>query len=157
MSESPSPFHFRGNAICLYSPSVQILCLLRKVKVKSLSRVRFFATPWTVTYLASPSMEFSRQKYWSGLPFPSPRDLPDPGIEPGSSALEADDNLWATRLKVWFNSQLSPKRSTIYRSHFLWFLSLLGHLFECLNLLNENETNILIYCVLLRFDFWIEK
>ena len=55
-----------------------------------LSRVRLFATPWTVAHPASPSMGFSRQEYWSGLPFPSPGDLPDPGIEPGSPALEAD-------------------------------------------------------------------
>ena len=48
------------------------------------------ATPWTVAYHAPPSMEFSRQEYWSGLPFPSPGDLPDPGIKPGSSALQAD-------------------------------------------------------------------
>ena len=61
-----------------------------KVKVKLLSRVRLFATPWAVTYQASPSMGFSRQEYWSGLPFPSPGDLSDPGIEPGSPALEAD-------------------------------------------------------------------
>ena len=61
-----------------------------KVKVKSFSCVRLFATPWTVAYQASPSMGFSRQEYWSGLPFPSPGDLPDPGIEPGSPALEAD-------------------------------------------------------------------
>ena len=60
------------------------------LKVKSLSRVRLFATPGTVTNQASPSMGFSRQEYWSGLPFPSPGDLPDPGIEPGSPALEAD-------------------------------------------------------------------
>ena len=58
--------------------------------VKSLSRVRLFATPWTVAYQASLSMGFSRQEYWSGLPFPSPRDLPDPGIEPESPALQAD-------------------------------------------------------------------
>ena len=45
--------------------------------------------PWTVAYQASPSMGFSRQEYWSGLPFPSPGDLPDPGIEPRSPALEA--------------------------------------------------------------------
>ena len=47
-------------------------------------------TPWTVARQASLSMGFSRQKYWSGLPFPSPVDLPDPGIEPGSPASEAD-------------------------------------------------------------------
>ena len=52
-----------------------------KVKVKSLSCVRLFATPWTVVYQAPPSMGFSRQEYWSGLQFPSPRDLPDPRIE----------------------------------------------------------------------------
>ena len=58
--------------------------------MKSLSCVRFFATPWTVAYQAPPSMGFSRQECWSGLPFPAPGDLPDPGIEPGSPALRAD-------------------------------------------------------------------
>ena len=61
-----------------------------KVKVKLLSCVRLFATPWTVAYQASLSMGFSRQEYCSGLPFPSPGDLPNPGIEPGSPALQAD-------------------------------------------------------------------
>ena len=60
------------------------------MKVKSLSRVRLFAIPWTVTYQAPLSMGFSRQEYWSGLSFPSPGDLPDPGIEPGSPTLQAD-------------------------------------------------------------------
>ena len=63
---------------------------LPKAKVKSLSHVRLFATPWTVAYQAPPSMGFSRQEYWSGLPFPSPGDLPDPGIKPRSPALQAD-------------------------------------------------------------------
>ena len=52
-----------------------------------------FAIPWTVAHQAPLSMEFSRQEYWSGLLFPSPGDLPDPGIEPGSSALQADSLL----------------------------------------------------------------
>ena len=52
--------------------------------------VRLFATPWTVAHQDPPSMGFSRQEYWSGLPFPSPGDLPDPGIEPRSPALQAD-------------------------------------------------------------------
>ena len=60
------------------------------MKVKSLSHVRLFATPWTVAYQAPPTMGFSRQEYWSGLPFPSPGDLPDPGIQPRSPTLEAD-------------------------------------------------------------------
>ena len=58
-----------------------------KVKVKLLNHVPLFATPWIVAYQAPPSMGFARQEYWSGLPFPSPGDLPDPGIEPTSPAL----------------------------------------------------------------------
>ena len=59
-------------------------------KVKSLSRVQLFATPWTVAYQAPLVMGFSRQEYWSELPFLSPGDLPKPGIEPGSPALQTD-------------------------------------------------------------------
>ena len=58
--------------------------------MKSVSHVQLFVTPWTVAHQAPPSMEFSRQEYWCGLPFPSPGDLPNPGIEPGSPALRAD-------------------------------------------------------------------
>ena len=58
-----------------------------KVKVKSLSHVRLFATPWTVAHQAPSSKGFSRQEYWSGLPFPSPGDRPNPGIEPRSPTL----------------------------------------------------------------------
>ena len=60
------------------------------VVVKLLSCVRLFATPWTVAYQAPPFMGFSRQEYWSGLPFPSPGDLPDPGIKPRSPTSQAD-------------------------------------------------------------------
>ena len=59
-------------------------------KVKSLSRVWLFVTPWTVAYKPPLSMEFPRQEYWSGLSFPSPGDLPGPGIEPRSPTLQAD-------------------------------------------------------------------
>ena len=58
-----------------------------KVKVKLLSRVRLFVTPWTVAYQAPLSIGFSSQEYWSGLPFPSLGDLPNPGIKPGSPTL----------------------------------------------------------------------
>ena len=61
-----------------------------KVKVKSLSHVLLFVTPWTVAHQAPPSMGFSTQEYWSELPFPSPGDLPDPGIEPRFPTLQAD-------------------------------------------------------------------
>ena len=56
-------------------------------KVKSLSRVQLFATLWAVAYQPSLSMGFFRQEYWNGLPFLSPGDLPDPGIEPRSLTL----------------------------------------------------------------------
>ena len=58
--------------------------------MKLLSRVGLFAIPWTVAYQAPPSIEFSRQEYWDGLPFPSAGDLPDPGIKPMSPTLQAD-------------------------------------------------------------------
>ena len=54
-------------------------------------------TPWTVAHEAPPSVEFSWQEYWSGLPFPSPGDLPNPGIEPRSPALQVDNILCADR------------------------------------------------------------
>ena len=57
------------------------------LRVKSLCPVQLFVTPWTVAHQAPPSIEFPRQEYWSGLPFPSPGQLPDPGIEPMSSEL----------------------------------------------------------------------
>ena len=68
-----------GFYICIYN--------IYMVMVKSLSRVWLSATPWTVAYHAPPSMGFFRQEYWSGLPFPSPEDLPDQEIDHRSPAL----------------------------------------------------------------------
>ena len=68
----------------------KLISLIYKVKVKSLSCVQLFATLWTIALQAPPSMGFSRQEYRSGLPFPSPGDLPDPGIEPWSPTFQAD-------------------------------------------------------------------
>ena len=65
----------------------------RKWKCSSFSPVWLFATPWTLAPQAPPSMGFSRQEYWSGLPFPSPGDLPNPGIKPKSPTLQADSLL----------------------------------------------------------------
>ena len=59
-------------------------------RVKSISRVRLLATPWTEAYQAPLSMGLSRQEYQRGVPFPSPGDLPDPGIDPGSPVLQTD-------------------------------------------------------------------
>ena len=62
------------------------------LKVSSLSRVQLFVTPWTVAHQAPQSVKFSRQEYWSELPFPSPGDLSNPGIKPRSSAWQADSS-----------------------------------------------------------------
>ena len=67
-----------------------IINLLLLLLLSCFSRVGLCATPWTVAYQAPQSMEFSRQEYWSGLSFPSPGNLPNPGIEPRSPALQAD-------------------------------------------------------------------
>ena len=74
---------------------------IMKVKVKSLSRVRLFATPWTVAHQAPLSMGFSRQEYWSGLPCPPPGDLPYPGIEPMSPASPALVGRFFTASATW--------------------------------------------------------
>ena len=85
--------------------------------MKSLSHVRLFATPWTLAHQAPPSMGFSRQEYWSGLPFSSPGDLPDPGIEPRSPTL------WAGALpseppgELYSWSKECRDRRSCYRVH----------------------------------------
>ena len=93
----------------------------RKVKVKLPSRYWLFETPWSVAHQAPPSMGFSRQEYWSGVPFPSPEDLPNPGIEPGSLALQADalpselsgNSIWGGDLGFSFSF------SAVERKHFM--------------------------------------
>ena len=80
-----------SNPLELFVPlTYKTLFFFKWSEVKLLSRVWLLVTPWTVAHQASPSMGFSRQEYWSGLPFPSPGDLPNPGIEPRSPALQAD-------------------------------------------------------------------
>ena len=74
ITESFPPSLFRGKV------------RMRRGYAESHSRVWLFVIPWTVARQAPPSMGFSRQEYWSGLPFPSPGDLPNPGIKPGSPA-----------------------------------------------------------------------
>ena len=56
----------------------------------SFKSVQLFVTPWTVICLSSLPMEFSREEYWSGLPFPSPGDIPNPGVKPRSFAMQAE-------------------------------------------------------------------
>ena len=88
-TEQLSLLSHRFWACVLWRPCAPQLESLLKLN-RSLSHVRLFVTPWTVAHQTPPSMGFSRQEYWSGLPLPSPGDLPDPGIEPRSPALQAD-------------------------------------------------------------------
>ena len=72
------------------------------MRARSLSLVQLFGTPWTVAHQVPLSMEFSKQEYWSGLPFPFSGDLPNPGMEPRYPALQADSLL--SELPVQFIS-----------------------------------------------------
>ena len=94
-------------------PHSQRLC-----EVNSLSRVWLFVTPWTVAYQVPPSVEFSR--YWSGLPFLSPGDLPDPGIEPRSPSA-------GRRFSVFLSHQGSPQCSQWSRNRCFLELSCFFH------------------------------
>ena len=78
-----------NTVIILLRSLIKFISTFVKVKVKSLSGIRLFATLWTIAHQAPPSVGFSRQEYWSGLPFPSPGNLPNPGIEPRSAAMQA--------------------------------------------------------------------
>ena len=83
------PYKKRLDIKLSYDPALPLLDIYYekvKLKVKLLSHVRLFATPWTVACRAPLSMGFSRREYWSELPFLSPGDLPHPGTEPGSPA-----------------------------------------------------------------------
>ena len=68
------------------SYKLNLICQTFFLLAQSLSRVQFFVTPWTMARQAPLAIEFSRQEYWSGVPFPTPGDLPDPRIEPTSLA-----------------------------------------------------------------------
>ena len=86
-----------------------------------LSCVQLFATPWTVARQAPLSMEFPSQEYWSRLPFPSPEDLPDPGIEPRSPALQADSLPSELHYCLVFINLISLLKDLHYSTVFLQF------------------------------------
>ena len=110
--------------------------------VKSLSCVWLFATPWTIAYKAPLSMEFSRQEYWSGLPFPSPGDLPNPGIESGSPASQADALPLLEFLidLVIFITRLWGPEGRIYIFHVLSILKTWEAQYSCLENLNGERS-----------------
>ena len=94
------------------------------VQVKSFSHVWLFVTAWTIACQAPLSTEFSRQGYWSGLPFPFPGDLPDPGIEPRSSTLQADSLPYEPpgKIHLWINLGSNPVFAT-YQLCDLWYVT----------------------------------
>ena len=118
-------------------PPPSNLCLfLRGVCV--CARARFsqscptLATPQTVTCQAPPSMEFSMQEYWSGLPFPSPRDLPNPGIKPGSPALQAEPLM----------IELGSQRCVLFV-----LVTILNVQLDQLDQLLADRNHVLVFCV----------
>ena len=95
-----SLFQFFWLLFCPLFPNINlyqnpVLC------AQMLSHIRLFATPWTVAHQAPLSMGFSRQKYWSGVPFPLPGDLPNPGIEPASFTSPALAGRFFTTSVAW--------------------------------------------------------
>ena len=138
------------------------------MKVKSLSRVRLFATPWTVAHQAPPSMGFSKQEYWSGLPFPSPGDLPDPRIKPRSPTFQADtltseppgkpNYLDANCRLGWCCLPLYPY--PIYNHHFRNILTTRPRhsRFDCLHYsLSHGSANYQIPCLCCINLCWVER
>ena len=102
------------------------VCVFRKVKVKSLSRVRLFVTLWTVAHQAPPSMGFSRQEHWSGVPFPSPGESSQPRDWSQVSRIAGRRfNLWATRA---VSSRISYKWTFRLVLNPAWLLSLNNYL-----------------------------
>ena len=79
------PLHWEHRVLATGPPGKSLI-----LSVCVLSHIHFFATPWTVAHQAPLSVGFSRQEYWSGLPFPSPGDIPNLGTEPVSPAWQAD-------------------------------------------------------------------
>ena len=88
--------------------------MVKNSKCCSLIHIQLFATPWAVSCQASLSMEFSRQEYWNGFPFPSPGDLPDPGTEPRFPAWQADSFPFEPPGKPPNQNILTLERKTVW-------------------------------------------
>ena len=95
--------------------------------VQSLSHVGLFETPWTISHQAPLSMGFSRQEYWSELPFPSPGNLPYPGIKPTSPALQVDslllNHVWSLLLSVTRGKVLPFNKGSFPPKGRVWMFS----------------------------------
>ena len=92
--------------VCVCACVCVRVCVCVRARARALSRVQLFATPGTVPHQAPLSMEFPRQEYWSGLPFPTPGDLPGPGIKPTSLASPALAGRFFTTSATWVKGWL---------------------------------------------------
>ena len=100
--------------------------------MKLLSRVRLFEIPWTVAYQAPLSMGFSRQEYWSGVPFPSPGDLPNPGIEPRSPAFQAYSLPYEPQGRPFLPIKMKRRKFSEGKlTLLLWYIESLSALYLC--------------------------
>ena len=139
LSPHPSPPHELSECVCV--------CVLVIV-----SCVQLFAIPWTVAHQAPLSMEFSRREYCSGFPFPSPGDLPNLRIEPGSPALQADSSLSEPPGKPWSYQWISETLGlTSFDLHLL--KSSVSHLLNLGSLGQMSWTGPGPTCVLLYFCY----
>ena len=120
-------------------------------EMKSLSRVRLFASPWTVAHQAPLSMEFSRQEYWSGLTFSSPGYLPNPGIEPRSPALKADSLPSEPLGKSYTFIYIQHIQHPLTRHKVLWDLKIWEVLKQCILILKK--LLILFLPLLIKLEF----
>ena len=112
----------------------------KKNQMKSLSRVQLFVTPWTIAFQAPPSMEFSRQEYWSWLPFPYPGTLPNPGIEPRSPTLQADALPSEPPGNHYFFSIASSKCHLMCITLYRWYLEII------ILIKNWDHTKYVLWC-----------
>ena len=119
--------------------------------MKSLSRVRLSVTPWTTAYQVPPSMGFSRQEYWSELPFPSPGDLPNPGIKTRASRIVGRCfTVWATREVDLIKEQFSFKDlEEKYHCHFVSIAFL-----EKVTAILSGFVKVMLMCITLNFSFF---
>ena len=160
--------HFSTRACTTQPRLVSAVSILRFVSLcacaQMLSCVQLFVTPWTVAHQAPLSMKFSRQEYWCGLPFPSPGDLPNPGIAPTSLASLALAGRFFTPTAMWeahfyflYVSLICPISLLLFPSLISYtscFSLFQGKVTSSLALLGFSRAFEIFFCALNWFFLW---